>query len=63
NRIFYFGGKLLNISATAWVRKVVPFGEIKTSQALGQVCLTHGHAHFGEICSMRVLQGLSSSVI
>ncbi len=45
------------------VRKVVPFGEIKASVALGQVCLTHGHAHFGEICSMRVLQGLPSSVI
>ncbi len=43
--------------------KVQPFGEIKASMALGQVCLTHGHAHFGEICSMRVLQGLSSSLI
>ena len=43
--------------------KVQPFGEIKASQALGQVCLTHGHAHFGEICAMRVLQGLPSSLI
>ena len=43
--------------------KVQPFGEIKASVARGQVCLTHGHAHFGEICAMRVLQGLPSSVI
>ena len=43
--------------------KVQPFGEIKASMALGQVCLTHGHAHFGEICNMRVLQGLPSRVI
>ena len=42
--------------------KVQPFGEIKASMALGQVCLTHGHAHFGEICAMRVLQGLPSSL-
>ena len=42
---------------------VRPFGEIPASQALGQVSLTHGHAHFGEICMLRVLQGLPSSVI
>ncbi len=45
------------------VRKVVPFGELSASQALRVTCLTHGHAHFGEICVMRVLQGLPSSVI
>ncbi len=45
------------------VRKVVPFGELSAWQALSRTCLTHGHAHFGEICVLRVLQGLPSSVI
>lgn len=42
--------------------KIVPFGEIPASRALSMVCLTHGHAHFGEICVMRVLQGLESTL-
>lgn len=41
---------------------VRPFGEIPKRQAIGQVCLTHGHAHFGEICLLRVLQGLPSGL-
>ena len=45
------------------VVKVVPFGEIPVRQALGMVCLTHGHGHLGEICVLRVLQGLPSSLI
>jgi hypothetical protein len=39
---------------------VRPFGEITVQLALTQVCLTHGHAHFGEMCLLRVLQGLDS---
>jgi hypothetical protein len=27
------------------------------------VALTHGHGHLGEICVLRVLQGLPSSLI
>jgi hypothetical protein len=42
--------------------KIIPFGEIPASRALSMVCLTHGHAHFGEICAMRVLQGLESTL-
>ena len=42
--------------------KVMPFGEIPARQALSAVCLTHGHAHFGEICVLRVLQGLPSGL-
>ena len=43
--------------------KVMPFGEIPTRQALGMVALTHGHGHLGEMCVLRVLQGLPSSLI
>lgn len=42
--------------------QVRPFGEITARQALSQVCLTHGHAHFGEICVLRALQGLPSTL-
>lgn len=40
--------------------KVQPFGEIPAQQALAMVCLTHGHAHHGEINVLRVVQGLPS---
>ena len=43
--------------------QIRPFGEIPARQALASVVLTHGHAHFGEICVLRVLQGLPSSII
>ena len=43
--------------------RVMPFGEIPARQALGMVVLTHGHGHLGEICVLRVLQGLKSSLI
>jgi len=42
---------------------VRPFGEITKRQTLVAVCLTHGHAHFGEINVLRVLQGLPSGTI
>ena len=40
-----------------------PLPEMKVRQALSNMMLTHGHSHFGEICVLRVLQGLASSVI
>jgi len=43
--------------------KVVPFGDIPALQALSLPVLTHGHGHLGEICVLRVLQGLKSSLI
>ncbi len=43
--------------------QVRPFGEIPAHRALNITCLTHGHAHLGEICVLRVLQGLPSSLI
>jgi hypothetical protein len=43
--------------------KVVPFGDISASTALNLPVLTHGHGHLGEICVLRVLQGLKSSLI
>lgn len=43
--------------------KLMPFGEIPARQALGMVALTHGHGHMGEMCVLRVLQGLPSSLI
>ena len=42
---------------------VKPLPEMPARQALSSIVLTHGHAHFGEICVLRVLQGLPSSVI
>ena len=53
----------LDDAALDQVRKVVPFGEISTAQALSQVCLTHHSAHFGEINLLRVLGGIGSSTI
>jgi hypothetical protein len=53
----------LDDAALDRVTKVVPFGDIPVRRALTQVCLTHGHAHMGEICVLRVLQGLESSLI
>jgi hypothetical protein len=43
--------------------QVKPLPEMAARQALATICLTHGHAHFGEVCMLRVLQGLSSSLI
>jgi hypothetical protein len=43
--------------------KVMPFGEIPAHRALSMPLLTHGHGHLGEICVLRVLQGLKSSLI
>lgn len=45
------------------VVKVVPFGDIPARVALSGPVLTHGHGHLGEICVLRVLQGLPSSLI
>jgi hypothetical protein len=42
---------------------IKPLPEMKVRQALSNMILTHGHSHFGEICVLRVLQGLASSVI
>ena len=43
--------------------KVMPFGGIPAHRALSMPVLTHGHGHLGEICVLRVLQGLPSSLI
>ena len=45
------------------VRAVNPFGELTAAAAISRTCLTHGHAHFGEICIMRGLQGLPSTLV
>ncbi len=41
---------------------VKPFGEITGVRALGQVCLTHGFTHLGEIEVIRTLLGIESSI-
>jgi hypothetical protein len=58
-------GYLSSIDDSALERlvKVMPFGEIPTHRALSMPVLTHGHGHLGEICVLRVLQGLPSSLI
>jgi hypothetical protein len=42
---------------------VKPLPEMKARQALNNIVLTHGHGHMGEMCVLRVLQGLRSSLI
>ncbi len=42
---------------------VKPLPEMPARQTLSNIVLTHGHAHFGEICVLRVLQGLPSGLI
>ncbi len=42
---------------------IKPLPDMLLRQALSNMMLTHGHSHFGEICVLRVLQGLDSSVI
>lgn len=51
---------LASLNDAALERKITvrPFGEITVAEALRRPCLTHGHAHFGEICVLRSLQGL-----
>jgi hypothetical protein len=38
---------------------VKPIGDMPAIQALGQICLTHGMAHFGELELARTLLGLT----
>jgi len=45
------------------VVQVKPLPEMKARQALTTIVLTHGHAHFGEMTLLRVLQGLTSNLI
>ena len=52
----------LDEAALDRVRTLRPFGELSAAQALSRSCLTHGHTHFGEICIMRGLQGLPSTI-
>ncbi len=47
----------------AQVMKVRPFPDMPAHQVFSSVLLTHGHGHLGEICILRVLQGLPSSLI
>jgi len=49
-------------SSLSEIVTVRPFGEIPRRQAILGVCLTHGHAHHGEICTLRVFQGLPSGL-
>ena len=41
---------------------VKPLGEMPAIRALGQVCMTHGFTHFGEIELMRTLLGLKPAI-
>ena len=41
---------------------VRPFGEIPAARALGQVCMTHGFQHLGEIDMLRTMLGKPSAV-
>jgi hypothetical protein len=41
---------------------VKPLGEMPKIRALGQVCMTHGFTHLGEIELMRTLLGLPPAI-
>jgi hypothetical protein len=41
---------------------VKPLGEMPAIRALGQVCMTHGFTHLGEIELIRTLQGLKPAI-
>ena len=58
-------GYLSSLDDAALDRTVTikPLPDMLLRQALSNMILTHGHSHFGEICVLRVLQGLDSSVI
>ena len=58
-------GYLSSVDDEALERMVTvkPLPEMPARQALGGITLAHGHSHFGEICVMRVLQGLPSGLI
>lgn len=43
--------------------KVWPLGEMPIRRVLGNTCLTHGHAHLGEIWHIRTMMGLGGSPI
>ena len=45
------------------VMKVRPFPDMPARQVFSTVLLTHGHGHLGEMCVLRVLQGLPSGMI
>ncbi len=42
--------------------QVKPLGEMPAIRALGQVCMTHGFTHLGEIELMRTLMGLRPAI-
>jgi hypothetical protein len=49
-------------SAFDEVITVKPLGEMPKIRALGQVCMTHGFTHLGEIELMRTLLGLKPAI-
>ena len=42
---------------------VKPLGEMPIQNAIGQMCLTHGFTHLGEIAHLRGLQGLRGMAV
>ena len=48
----------LNEEALERTTTVRPLGEIRVSDAIGNMCMTHGYTHLGEIQHLRGLQGL-----
>ncbi len=42
---------------------IKPLGELPILDAIGSVCLTHGHTHAGEIQHLRGLQGLRGALV
>ena len=41
---------------------VKPLGEMPAIRALGQVCMTHGFTHLGELETYRTLLGLKPAI-
>jgi hypothetical protein len=55
---------LANPDESTFERAVLvrPLGEMPAIRALGQVCMTHGFQHLGEIDMLRTMQGKPSAV-
>ena len=58
-------GYLSSLDEAALAQKVTvkPLGEMPVLNAIGNMCLTHGFTHLGEIAHLRGLQGLRGMAV
>ena len=58
-------GYLSGLDEAALEQKITvkPMGEMPVQNAIGNMCLTHGFTHLGEIAHLRGLQGLRGMAV